>query len=61
VRGGEGQGDGKCRVSSTAEGIQMHGGVGMTDEYDIGLYYKRAQAAGEFWAMTPLTPVKWRG
>ena len=30
------------------EMIQMHGGVGMTDEYDIGLYYKRAQAAGEF-------------
>jgi len=33
---------------STSEGIQMFGGVGMTDEYDIGLYYKRAQAAGEF-------------
>ncbi|MFW6412867.1 MAG: acyl-CoA dehydrogenase family protein [Oceanicaulis sp.] len=33
---------------SAAEGIQMHGGVGMTDEYDIGLYYKRAQAAGEY-------------
>ena len=33
---------------SASEGIQMHGGVGMTDEYDIGLYYKRAQAAGEF-------------
>jgi alkylation response protein AidB-like acyl-CoA dehydrogenase len=33
---------------ATADGIQMHGGVGMTDEYDIGLYYKRAQAAGEF-------------
>lgn len=33
---------------AAAEGIQMHGGVGMTDEYDIGLYYKRAQAAGEF-------------
>ena len=31
-----------------SEGIQMYGGVGMTDEYDIGLYYKRAQAAGEF-------------
>ena len=30
-----------------SEGIQMYGGVGMTDEYDIGLYYKRAQAAGE--------------
>ncbi|PWE18002.1 acyl-CoA dehydrogenase [Marinicauda salina] len=39
-----------CEVArlSAAEGIQMHGGVGMTDEYDIGLYYKRAQAAGEF-------------
>ena len=33
---------------ATSEGIQMFGGVGMTDEYDIGLYYKRAQAAGEF-------------
>lgn len=33
---------------AAAEGIQMHGGVGMTDEYDIGLYYKRAQAAGEY-------------
>ncbi|KAA5801656.1 acyl-CoA dehydrogenase [Alkalicaulis satelles] len=33
---------------AAAEGIQMYGGVGMTDEYDIGLYYKRAQAAGEF-------------
>lgn len=31
-----------------SEGIQMYGGVGMTDEYDIGLFYKRAQAAGEF-------------
>lgn len=30
-----------------AEGVQMFGGVGMTDEYDIGLFYKRAQAAGE--------------
>jgi alkylation response protein AidB-like acyl-CoA dehydrogenase len=27
------------------EGIQMFGGVGMTDEYDIGLYLKRARAA----------------
>lgn len=25
------------------EGIQMHGGVGVTDEYDIGLYLKRAR------------------
>jgi acyl-CoA dehydrogenase len=27
------------------EGVQMFGGVGMTDEYDIGFYMKRARAA----------------
>ncbi|MDH3687010.1 MAG: acyl-CoA dehydrogenase family protein, partial [Myxococcales bacterium] len=27
------------------EGVQMFGGVGMTDEYDIGFYLKRARAA----------------
>ena len=27
------------------EGIQMHGGIGMTDEHDIGLFAKRARAA----------------
>ena len=25
------------------EGIQLHGGIGMTDEYDIGFYLKRAR------------------
>ncbi|MCV0383594.1 MAG: acyl-CoA/acyl-ACP dehydrogenase [Erythrobacter sp.] len=25
------------------EGIQLHGGMGMTDEYDVGLYLKRAR------------------
>lgn len=29
----------------SAEGIQMHGGIGMTDEHDIGLFYKRASVA----------------
>ena len=29
------------------EGIQMHGGVGMTDEYDIGLYIKRIRVLQE--------------
>jgi len=29
------------------EGIQMHGGVGMTDEYDVGLYLKRIRVAQE--------------
>ena len=27
------------------EGVQMHGGMGMTDEADIGLYLKRSQTA----------------
>jgi acyl-CoA dehydrogenase len=27
------------------EALQMHGGVGMTDEYDIGFYLKRARTA----------------
>jgi acyl-CoA dehydrogenase len=27
------------------EGIQMHGGIGMTDEHDIGFFLKRARAA----------------
>ena len=40
----------KARCSDTAmlvanEGVQMFGGVGMTDEYDIGFYLKRARAA----------------
>ncbi len=30
------------------EGLQMHGGIGMTDEYDIGLYMKRDRALNEF-------------
>ena len=31
-------------VHVTAEAIQLHGGVGVTDEVDIGLFYKRARA-----------------
>jgi acyl-CoA dehydrogenase len=30
---------------ATNEGVQMHGGIGMTDEYDIGFFMKRARAA----------------
>ncbi len=32
-------------VLAANEGVQFFGGVGMTDEYDIGLYMKRARAA----------------
>ena len=37
------------RVSTLAvqEGVQMHGGIGMTDEHDIGLYMKREAVLGE--------------
>ncbi len=40
----------KARCSDTAmlvanESVQMHGGIGMTDEHDIGFYLKRARAA----------------
>ena len=40
----------KARVSDTfvlvaSEAIQMHGGIGVTDELDIGLFYKRAHVA----------------
>jgi alkylation response protein AidB-like acyl-CoA dehydrogenase len=43
----------KAKVAKAAglavrEGVQMHGGIGMTDEYDIGLYMKRDRALGEF-------------
>jgi len=40
----------KARCSDTYmlaanEGVQMHGGIGMTDEHDIGFYLKRARSA----------------
>lgn len=32
-------------VLAANEGVQMHGGIGMTDEHDAGFYLKRARAA----------------
>jgi alkylation response protein AidB-like acyl-CoA dehydrogenase len=42
----------KAKAAKTAaltvqEGVQMHGGIGMTDEHDIGLYMKREIVLGE--------------
>ena len=42
----------KAKAGSVAklasqEAIQMHGGIGMTDEYDIGFYMKRIRVAQE--------------
>jgi len=43
----------KARATRTAklavsEAVQMHGGIGMTDEFDIGFYMKRARVAAEW-------------
>jgi alkylation response protein AidB-like acyl-CoA dehydrogenase len=32
----------KVVQNATEEGVQMHGGIGMTDEFDIGFFMKRA-------------------
>lgn len=43
----------KARATDTAkraviEGVQMHGGIGMTDDFDMGFYMKRARVAAEW-------------
>jgi alkylation response protein AidB-like acyl-CoA dehydrogenase len=42
----------KARAAEAAnlavrEGVQMHGGIGMTDEHDVGLFMKREAVLGE--------------
>jgi len=38
---------GLATTLSVQEGIQMHGGIGMTDDHDIGFYTKRARVLAE--------------
>lgn len=43
----------KARATDTAqravqEGVQMHGGIGMTDAFDMGFYMKRARVSAEW-------------
>ena len=33
--------------NATEEGVQMHGGIGMTDAVDVGLYLKRARVQAQ--------------
>ncbi|KQU56080.1 acyl-CoA dehydrogenase [Sphingomonas sp. Leaf339] len=40
---------GVATTLSVNESVQMHGGIGMTDEYDIGFYMKRARMLAEIW------------
>ncbi|RST31129.1 acyl-CoA dehydrogenase [Sphingomonas ginkgonis] len=37
---------GRAAKLSAQEGVQMHGGIGMTDEHDIGFYMKREAVLG---------------
>lgn len=43
---------GLASTLAVQEGVQMHGGIGMTDEYDIGLYMKRARVLAELFGDT---------
>lgn len=38
---------GRSATLAVQEGVQMHGGMGMTDEFDIGLFMKRARVLQE--------------
>jgi len=38
---------GRASQLAVQESVQMHGGIGMTDEYDIGLYMKRERVLDE--------------
>ena len=47
----------KARAGATAtqavqEGVQMHGGMGMTDQFDIGFFMKRARVCQELFGDT---------
>jgi hypothetical protein len=43
------------RALASNEGIQMHGGIGMTDEYDIGFFLKRARRPAAPFSATSTT------
>lgn len=52
AKSGEAVAIAKARAGRTAtlvvqEGVQMHGGIGMTDEFDIGFFMKRARVLQE--------------
>ncbi len=37
----------RIALKAGQEGVQMHGGIGMTDEFEIGFFLKRARSGGE--------------
>jgi acyl-CoA dehydrogenase len=46
-------------VLATNEGVQIFAGVGMTDEYDIGFFMKRARAAELTFGDAPFHRARW--
>lgn len=54
----------KARAGATAllavqEGVQMHGGIGMTDEFEIGFFMKRHRVAQELLGDTNFHADRW--
>lgn len=43
---------GMATTLAVQEAVQMHGGIGMTDEYDVGFYMKRARVLAEMFGDT---------
>ena len=43
---------GLASTLAVQESVQMHGGIGMTDDYDIGFFMKRARVLGEMFGDT---------
>ncbi|MEM9014715.1 MAG: acyl-CoA dehydrogenase family protein [Pseudomonadota bacterium] len=43
---------GQVAKLASQEAVQLHGGIGMTDEYDIGFYMKRIRVAQEMFGDT---------
>jgi len=55
---------GEVSTRVAGEAVQLHGGIGVTDDFDIGLYLKRARAAAEQlgdWAFHAERYAKFRG
>jgi len=43
------------------QGIQLHGGIGMTDEYDVGFYLKRARVLEASWGSSSYLKDRYAG
>ena len=44
---------------ATQEAIQMHGGIGVTDEYDVGLYLKRVHVVQQMFGEDGFHSDRW--